>query len=202
MRGLDTCYIEIRRPDPSASILPQLQATPKPGEGVVDTVWSLVDHSSCFSLGSCRYSRYDTSSAGATSFFPAGSVESVNKFSLGKCDSRNSLEVFVKQLLAKDFDAHPIPERTTANLTTTAESYYKNLFAVSCARRVTVFGTGKAAISFAVNSSGNVDRAVHSKSSPWNMKLDKALNEEVQTWKFPPCPSQTGNVYARIQFTY
>jgi hypothetical protein len=136
------------------------------------------------------------------SFFPAGSVENVNKFSLGKCDSRNSLEVFVKQLLAEDFAAHAIVERTTANVTATAEAYYKNFFAVSLARRVTVYGTGKASISFSVNASGSVVGSVHGKSSPWNLKLDKALNEEVQTWKFPPCPSQTGIVSARINFTY
>jgi hypothetical protein len=179
-----------------------LQATPKAGEGVVDTVWSLVERSSNFTLGNSRYSRYDASGPAATSFFPVGSVESVNKFSLGKCESRNSFEVFVKQLLAKDFAAHAVAERTTANISAAADAYYKNFFAVTLARRVTVYGTGIAVISFAVNSSGDVEGSVHTKSRPWNMKLDKALNEEARTWKFPPCPSQTGIVSTSIKFTY
>lgn len=200
--GPDTCYLEIHRPDPSASILPQLQARPKPGEGVVDTVWSLVDHGSYVSLGNFRYSRYGGSNVDTESFFPVGSVENINKFSLGTCDRQSSFELYVKQLLAKEFGAHSISERTAATVAAAAETYYQRFFAVALARRVTVYGTGKASISFSVNASGCVVGPVHSKSSPWNMKLDKALNEEAQTWKFPPCPSQTGLVSASINFSY
>jgi hypothetical protein len=198
----DTCYLEISRPDPSASMLPQLQALPKAGEGTVDTVWSLIAGDGRLSFGDRRYSRYDTAGQALYRFYPKGSIESVNKFSLNKCGNALSLELFVKRMLAKDFAGLAVPERTGEDILAAVRRYYERLFAQNLARRVTVYGKGRAHISFSVNGEGRVAEPIHVSSRPWNMKLDAELKREVQTWVFPRCSAQKEPVNVKFEMSY
>ncbi len=200
--GTDTCYVPIVRPDASTSILPQLESKPKPGEGVVDTVWSLVADGERIALGDFRYTRFDTSGGAQAFFFLRGSVESVNKFSLGECTQELSPDLFIKHLLAKDFAGRSVPQRTEGNIRAAADEYYKKYFAQNLARRVTVFGKGRIALGYSVDASGKVGGDVTVASRPWNMKLNRELKIEVQSWVFPACPSQSGPVRSKMEISY
>jgi hypothetical protein len=200
--GNDTCYVEIQRPDPSASIFPQLQVQPKPGEGAVDTVWSIFSGGRHLWLGNHRYSRIDTSGARMEGFFAKGSTEIINKFSLGKCSGELPLELFIKRALTRDFGKLSVAARTDDGIRTTVEKYYKELFAQNLARRVTVFRKGSAVVVFSVNAAGTVNGTAHVASRPWNIKLDKELAQEVQSWVFPRCSSQREPVQARFEVSY
>jgi hypothetical protein len=200
--GSDTCYLETSRPDPSASIMPQLQSKPKAGEGIVDTVWNIVSGNGRLSFGDRWYSHYDTSGQALFRFFPKGSVESVNKFSLNKCGNTLSLELFVKQMLQKDFAQLSVQQRTGENVLSMVKKYYDRFFAQNLARRVTVYGKGKAVISFSVDGEGKAVEPVHVSSRPWNMKLDAELKKEVQTWAFPKCSVQTEPVKVKFEMSY
>jgi hypothetical protein len=200
--GNDTCYVEVQRPDPSASIFPQLQVQPKPGEGAVDTVWSIFSGGRHLWLGNHRYSRIDTLGARMEGFFAKGSTEIINKFSLGKCNGELSLELFIKRMLTRDFGKLSVPARTGDGIRTTVEKYYKELFAQNLAQRVTVYRKGRAVIALSVNAAGTVTGTVQVASRPWNMKLDKELAQEVQSWVFPRCSSQSEPVQARFEVSY
>jgi|GEM_PF-3242465 hypothetical protein len=200
--GNDTCYLEFARPDPSASMLPQLQTRPKAGEGEVDTVWNIVRDAGRLFLGTRAYSRYDTSGAALLDFFPKGIVETVNKFSLSKCTGGISLEIFAKRMLQKEFSNLTVRQRTAEDIQSVARRYYQKLFAQNLARRITVYGKGTASISFPVDNGGRVGKEIHVSSRPWNMKLDAEMAKEVRTWYFPACVSQKNPITVKMEFSY
>jgi hypothetical protein len=195
----ETCYVAMARPDASLSLLPQLQTKPGSGEGAVDTMWDLMSDGTHLRLGGNPYSAYDTSGRALYSFFPKGSTEIINKISLAECGGESSMERIIKRALTADVGKLSVASRTRENVLDVVDEYYKIPFAENLAQRVTVFKKGRAEILFCVVGSGKVVGPIRVKSDPWNMKLDKELKQEVQTWVFPSCPAQGEPV--KVAFT-
>jgi hypothetical protein len=204
MSGGDTCYAEFSRPDPSQSILPQLQGgKPKPGEGVVvDTIWYLVANGKRFEIENKKYSAYDTAGPALFSFFPKGSTDIINRISLKKCGGELSPEVLIKRALTADFAHTTVGARSQQDVLTIVNQYYRVLFAQNLARRITIFKKGTVTVSFAVTSEGKLIDPKIAKSKPLNMKLNTALKKELLTWGFPVCKNQSGPVKVTFSFEY
>jgi hypothetical protein len=202
--GGDTCYAEFSRPDPSQSILPQLQGgKPKPGEGVVaDTVWHLVANGKRFEIDDKNYSAYDTGGPALFAFFPKGSTDLISRISLPKCGGELSAEVLIKRALIADFAHTTVGARSQQDVLAIVNQYYKVLFAQNLARRVTVFKKGTIIVSFSVTSQGRLAGPKIVKAKPLNMKLNNELKKELLTWAFPQCPSQGGPVKVTFSFDY
>ncbi len=198
---LETCYVAIPRTDVSTLLLPQLQSKPKGGSDtiVVDTIWHLVSDGKRLLLGNKLFSGYDTSGPALYSFFPKGSTELINNIHLVGCGTASSPESIIKRDLTADFGRMSVSSRSQDDLLVEIKRYYRILFAQNLAQRVTVFKKGKAELMFCVTGSGKVAGPIRVKSNPWNMKLDKELKQEVQTWVFPSCPAQGEPV--KVSFT-
>ena len=202
--GNDTCYAEFSRPDPSQSLLPQLQGgKPKPGEGViVDTIWYLVANGKRFEIDNKKYSAYDTAGPALFSFYPEGSTDIINRISLKKCGGELSPEALIKRALIADFAHTTVGARFQQDVLTIVDKYYRVLFAQNLARRITVFKKGTVTISFAVTPEGKLINPKIVSSKPLNMKLNTALKKELLTWVFPACTRQSEPVKVTFSFAY
>jgi hypothetical protein len=198
----DTCYNEFSRIDPSMQILPQLQVKPKPGEGVVDTVWNLIANGRRFEFENTKYLLYDTSGENLFKFFPKNSVELINNLSINKCAREYSLETIVKKELIKDISNTKVNSLTQEDILKIIEIYYKNLFAVNFAKRLTSFRNGTITFSITVNSLGKVIDAQINKAKPLNLKLNKQFKNELLTWIFPKSINQQKEIKVKYSFEY
>lgn len=198
----DTCYVEFTRVDPSQSLLPQLQYKPKPGEGVVDTIWDFVANDKRLGFSNRKYTAFDTAGTAFSSFFPEGITSLVNKISLEKCSRDMSFELLAKHALTADLAQLSVPGRSQQDILAVVDRYYKTMFAVKLAKRITAFKKGTMTVTFGVTPLGKVIEPKIVKAKPWNMKLNKAIKMELLTWVFPLCSSQDAPVKVSFSFTY
>ena len=205
--GKDTCYDEIIHPseDSNKSAIPQILRTPKKageGEAAVDTAWDIFANGKRFEFEGRPYEAYDTAGNALASFFPAGALKIIENIALVKCNSGKSLESFAKKSLVADFASLSVPGRTSKDILSAVDTYYKGMFAINLSRRVTVFAKGTVIMSFFVTSQGKVLNPTVDSAKPWNMKLNKALKSEVLTWAFPQCAKQAEPMKITFTFSY
>lgn len=141
------------------------------------------------------YTSYDTIKNPLAAFFPLGSVELVDKFSIEKCPNDFSLSSIVKSELEKYYSSCPLAKRDSNDICLTIQRYYHPLIVAHLANKYTSGVLepmkGQLLISVSVKTDGTVDAVSVKKGRVTNDHFPQRLTEEIKTWRFARAyPSQ------------
>lgn len=152
-----------------------------------------------------KYAAYDTVKYPLADFFPLGTVEIVDKFSVEKCLSGYSLSTIVKRESERYLSTteNPITENSVKDI---IKNYYQplivNLIAKGYTSKVLEPMSGKIILGFDVNGNGTVSgiKIINDKLS--NRYFSKRLVGEIATWRFLTKKNGTEIVHINYEFNF